>query len=165
MSSVHFAKQPFPLLDKTLITQLKKDALKADLGRSRICLHQNHDDPIQEMVIVHTSRSLDRPHRHEGKSISIMVLEGVLYIPIFDDKGKVINCFELSTSDSEKPFLIRLSLGEWYACVPKTDPVVIFESLGGPFKKGANFYPEWAPEDRVELAEFLRRSIEIQNVT
>ncbi|MBF0192932.1 MAG: cupin fold metalloprotein, WbuC family [Magnetococcales bacterium] len=161
MSATNFAKQPFALLDKTLISHLKKEAIKADLGRSRICLHTTHDDPIQEMIIVHTGRSLDRPHRHHGKSISIMVLEGVMRIPIFDDYGTVKNCFELSTISSGAPFVTRLSHGEWYACVPISDPVVIFESLGGPFSKGSNFYPSWAPEGGEELAKFLQRSVAI----
>jgi cupin fold WbuC family metalloprotein len=161
MSATHFAKQPFTLLDKTFIAQLKKDALKAELGRSRICLHPNHDDPIQEMIIVHSGRSLDRPHRHQNKSISIMVLEGVLRVPVFNDSGRVIKCFELSTMDSGSPFVTRFSLGEWYACVPMTDPVVIFESLSGPFSKGTDFYPEWAPDGGAELADFLQRSATI----
>ncbi|MBF0454440.1 MAG: cupin fold metalloprotein, WbuC family [Magnetococcales bacterium] len=158
MPSVIFSPQPFPLLDRKTLDLLKKEALTAELGRSRACIHRDHEDPVQEMVIVHSRRSLDRPHRHEGKSLSILVLEGVLRVPHFDAEGRVIRCFEMGTPASGLPFLTRFSLGEWYACVPMTDPVVIFEAMSGPFDKGGGFYPDWAPEGGDDLAAFLRRA-------
>ena len=155
MSSVIFSPQPFPLVGGDTLEKLKKEALKAELGRARVCIHVDHDDPVQEMVIVHSRRSYDRPHRHVDKSISILVLEGVLRVVYFDDRGGVKRCFELGDTASGKPFLTRFSQGEWYSCVPVSDPVVIFEAMRGPFDKSGGFYPEWAPEAGAELAEFL----------
>ncbi|MBF0156823.1 MAG: cupin fold metalloprotein, WbuC family [Magnetococcales bacterium] len=156
--SVVFAPQPRPLVDAAMLSRLKSAAEIAPLGRARLCLHRDHDDPVQEMIIVHTRRSWDRPHRHRRKSISIMLLEGRLRLPLFADDGQVITCLELGTMTSALPFMTRFSEGEWYACVPVTEPVVIYEALTGPFRKGEDFYPDWAPEEGPELAALLRRA-------
>ncbi len=156
LSPAVFSGQPLPLVDGRSLVAAKEAAARAERGRARICLHQDPGDPVQDMVIVHTARSFDRPHRHLDKSISILVLEGALLIPLFNDEGQVVERIELSEMGGDKPFLTRLSGVEWYSCIPLTDPVVIFESMEGPFEKDGDFYPQWAPPEGPELESFLR---------
>ncbi len=153
-----FTPQPQPLIDQERLEHIKKVARSSELGRARLCLHPDHDDPIQEMIIVHTRRSLDRPHRHRHKSVSIMILEGVLRVPVFNDDGSVRRLIVLGERQGNRPFLTRLSHGECYACVPETDPVVLHETITGPFSKAEGFYPEWSPEEPTALTAFLKRA-------
>jgi cupin fold WbuC family metalloprotein len=138
------------------MAMVKEAAAQAERGRARICLHKDPGDAVQDMVIVHTTRSFDRPHRHFNKSISILVLEGALLVPLFNDEGHVVERIELSEMGGDKPFLVRLSGTQWHSCIPLTDPVVIFESMEGPFEKDSDFYPQWAPPEGPELESFLR---------
>ena len=129
LSPAVFSGQPLPLVDGRSLVAAKEAAARAERGRARICLHQDPGDPVQDMVIVHTARSFDRPHRHLDKSISILVLEGALLIPLFNDEGQVVERIELSEMGGDKPFLTRLSGVEWYSCIPLTDPVNPWKAL------------------------------------
>ena len=161
-NEVIYCDEPSPVIGSDMLIRLKSAATRAKAGRARICLHGDHADPVQTMLIAHSIRSLDRPHRLLNRSVSILVLEGRLLLVVFDDTGRSIEHTELVAFGKKKPFLARLSQGEWFSCVPLTDPVVIFETIPGPFMKEPGFYPDWAPEGGEELRQFLTAAIKNQ---
>ena len=52
--------------------------------KCRICTHEDPNDILQEMFIVHTDKCFVRPHYHCDKEESIQVLEGMADLYFFD---------------------------------------------------------------------------------
>ena len=132
----------FFLEDRDIITithpdidKLKKAAAEASLRRSRCCLHQSHDDNVQEMVIAFCQDSNVPIHRHRNKSESFHIIEGKLEILFYDDQGNITERIEMGTFGTGLPFLYRLSSDKWHTVKPLSDFVVIHETTSGPFIK------------------------------
>ena len=115
------------------LEELKRKAAQAPRRRFRLCLHQSHKDPIQEMVIVFCKDSRVAPHRHVQKGESFLVLEGELDVVHFDDDGNVTKKVALGAPGSGKPFLYRFPGSDWNTVVPRSDFVVLHETSPGPF--------------------------------
>ena len=135
---------------------LKRSASKAALKRARICLHRDHGDAIQEMVIAFARGSYIRPHRHRDKVESIFIVEGALAVLFFDDAGAVTHRILLDREDANGTLMYRLSRDYWHTVIPLSEFVVIHEVTQGPFCKEDNYAP-WSPRDdeRAAVAEFL----------
>lgn len=132
-------------IDAALIEQLKRRADAAPLRRARLCLHQTHADPIQEMIIAFCKDSYNAPLRHLGKSESIDVLDGELAIVFFAEDGSVTRRVRMGPPQSGLPFLLRIYGGMWYTVVPLTEHVVTHECIEGPFNRDHTDVPPWAP--------------------
>lgn len=143
------------------LNQLKEVASKAPLRRARLCLHRDHRDKVQEMVIVFCKDSYVRPHRHLNKSESFHVIEGELLVVIFNEEGKVTKKIKMSPYGRDETFLYRLSTGLWHTVVPLSEFVVIHETATGPFIKDENNMANWAPDgnDTEEIRAFIFRII------
>ncbi|MEK0192464.1 WbuC family cupin fold metalloprotein [Microcoleus anatoxicus] len=148
MSAVLFvAQEEIIEVGHQQIAQLKQAAIEAPLKRSRICLHQDHSDQVQEMVIAFCKDSYIRPHRHLKKSESFHVIEGSLIVVFFDDNGEITRRVEMSSQGSRQTFIYRLSSSLWHTVVPRSEFVILHETTTGPFIKGDTEFPSWAPED------------------
>ena len=78
------------LLDEKLISKLKNLASKHPLKRSRICLHQNEEELVHEMIIVAKKDGIMEPHKHPFlKPESYHVIEGKLKVVIYDDDSTI----------------------------------------------------------------------------
>jgi len=124
---------PYVLLDQETITQLKHSAETAPIKRARVCLHQHHEDKIQEMVIALCRGTKVRVHRHPGRSESFHVVEGILEVLFFDDAGKELERLVLGEPSSGYPFLYRLNTSLWHSVVPVTEIAIVHETVAGPF--------------------------------
>ena len=91
------------------LNQVKQMAEQSPLRRARLCLHQDHNSLVQEMVIALSQDSYVRPHRHRDKSESFHVIEGRLAVLLFDDTGKLTRRVELGPPGSAQASLYRLS--------------------------------------------------------
>jgi cupin fold WbuC family metalloprotein len=127
--------------------ELKRAAAAAALKRARLCLHHDHADQVQEMVIAFRRDSYVRPHRHRGKTESFHVIEGELEVVFFDDGGRVTRRLRMGPPGSGRPFLYRLSSSLWHSVLPLSEFVIIHETTTGPFVKGETEFPPWGPED------------------
>ena len=72
------------------LLRIKEDAYASRLRRSRICVHESADDPVQEMIIAICQDSYIAPHKHVGKTESFHVIEGQADIYFFDACGKMM---------------------------------------------------------------------------
>ena len=63
-------------LDSDVIDQLCSMAAKTSRGRVRLCVHRDSSEEQQEMLIVHPRHAYVPPHKHLGKSESILILRG-----------------------------------------------------------------------------------------
>jgi cupin fold WbuC family metalloprotein len=128
------------------LSALKKAAAAAPLRRARLCLHQNHADEVQEMVIAFCRDTYNRPHRHRGKSESFHVIEGQVAIVFFDEEGRPTRQVHLGMPADGLPFLYRLASDRWHAVIPLTDHVIIHETTTGPFVPGQTEFAPWSPD-------------------
>lgn len=132
-------------IDVLQIEELKKAAVLDPLGRARICLHLDPDNPIHEMVIAFTTNSYSRPHRNVRNSKSYFIIEGNMLVLIFDNEGRITRKIELATASNKKPFFCRLNANCWHTVIAKSDTLVFLETNGGPFIKDDEEYASWAP--------------------
>ena len=142
------------------LVRLKRAASESPLRRSRLCLHRNNDDHVQEMVIALCKDVLFRPHCHLRKSESFHMIEGELYVLIFDGKGEIIRTVHMGPPGSGRRFFYRLNVSAWHAILPRSEYVIFHETTDGPFKPHdtPRFAP-WAPEEPEALRKFLEASL------
>ena len=134
MVNTQFSNDEVFILDESKIFELKKIALSHPLKRSRLCLHKDRNDPVQEMIIVAHKDSYIEPHRHPlNKPESYHIIEGVLEVKIFSDQGQVIKNFFLGDSSNLKIYRIEGNI--WHQPIPLSEWVIYHEVYTGPFDK------------------------------
>src|SRR3989338_2027561 len=74
---------------------LKAKAMENPRRRCRLCAHRTPDDALHEMLIVHTSATYVRPHKHPLKNESFHVIEGLMSVVIFDEEGRIRDVIEM----------------------------------------------------------------------
>lgn len=127
------SEEIFVLTDE-IIKKLKALAEKSELKRARICLHEDLDDLVHEMIIVSHVSSIIEPHKHPvGKPESYHVIEGQLGVEIFNDKKETLNSLVLSSM--EHPKMYRIMGDVWHRPRALTNWVVYHEVAAGPFNK------------------------------
>jgi len=155
MSLVEFNTERHVIkVDKERIAGLKSKARERPERKYRLCLHKGLDDPLHEMLIVQHRRNYIRPHRHPLKSETFHVIEGSLEVVLFDDNGVITENFSAS---AEELFLFRVDKDIWHTIIPVSDVVVVHEITNGPFSGNVDsLFPEWAPPDGEEAAEYVK---------
>ena len=127
-----FAIKDNVAIDNKIIKQLKN--LSQELGKKdiRICLHNNRDSNLHNMINLIYRREENIPHKHIDKSESYHIIEGRMIITIFDDKGTIKDECLLDEDDT---FLFRIGENTFHTTVPKTEYVIFHEVRPGPFPK------------------------------
>lgn len=143
------------------IDRLKAAAAASPLRRSRLRLHLANADPVQEMIIALCRDVLLRPHRHSKKTESFHMIEGDLYVLVFDDDGQVRQTVHMGPPGTGRVLCYRLCVSAWHAIVPRSEFVVFHESTAGPFRpdETPEFAP-WAPTGTEALRQFLESSLQ-----
>ena len=135
------------------IEELKRTAAKAELKRARICLHPDHEDDIQEMIIAFCKGTYLRPHRHQNKSESFHVMEGKLAVVFFDDNGTVVRRLILEAGKPSASFIYRLNRPLWHTVIILSETALIHETTNGPFVREEREFAPWSiPETDPDAA-------------
>jgi cupin fold WbuC family metalloprotein len=142
--SIFLSGQDFIQISQAQIEELKGMALQAEFKRARICLHPNHQDPIQEMIIAFCKGTYFRPHRHQNKSESFHMIEGKLAIIFFDDQGAVTRRVVLEAGKSTSPFIYRLNQSLWHTIVILSEFALVHEITNGPFVWEEREFAPWS---------------------
>ena len=127
--------------------QWKSLALANARQRIRLCAHSAASDSLHEMLIVHTSQTYVRPHKHLAKSESFHVMEGQADVVLFDDDGRVAQVIAMGDYASGACFYYRLAEPMYHGLVIRTSTFVFHESTNGPFDRSQTVFPTWAPAD------------------
>ena len=148
-------------INNELVDQIIGEAKQSQRHMSRLLMHFDHENPVQEMLIAMGRNCAVMPNRSVGQSESLQVVQGELLLIIFDDNGNVVKRVEMGPAESGKVFLYRLSSTPWHTMIPLTKMVVVHEALEGPFKQSSEPLPDWLPGDSESLKRFLKE-IEMQ---
>lgn len=125
------------IYDWELIEKLKFDALRSELKRARLLLHDSREEQIQQMLnVIHQSSQIEM-HRHPHyKSESYHIVEGTMRVNYWDAASGKFFVKDYSAERSEnKPLFGRHTNGIWHMPYSLTEWTVYLETYDGPFIK------------------------------
>ncbi len=156
MTAAIFKEGKYVLFSNDEISDLKVNTKQSSTGRFRHCLHQSHQDKIQEMIIGISSSSYCRPHSHpKGVSESYSIIEGILLVLFFDQNGSVS---EKVTLSKESTRVLRINSSMIHMPLALSEVTIYHETLTGPFQKNEIVnYASWAPSEErtIEAQEYI----------
>jgi cupin fold WbuC family metalloprotein len=157
-SEVFYTAEALALVGDTDVAALRDQAAENPRERSRLCLHENPDAPVHEMLIVHRKGVYVRPHRHSVKPESLLVLSGCVTAIFHDDEGRPARTVAMGPAGSGRAFYYRIPPGQWHSLLIDED-LVFMEVVQGPFAPGQSEFPAWAPDgaDPAAVQAFQQR--------
>lgn len=145
-NEVYYPSNEFVCITKNDFVELKKLSTQNPRQRVRFCAHQNPEDDIHEMFIVHTKNCYVRPHFHLKKAESLYVIEGQADLIIFNDNGEIIKIIKLSRNINNGFVYYRIEECTIHMLIIKSDYFIFHEVTKGPFKIEHTRFPAWAPK-------------------
>ncbi len=141
------------------IAALQTALAQSNRGRSRICAHRDASDALHEMLIVLSSASYIRPHKHSGKSESFHIIVGELDVVIFDDQGGIEDVVQMGCYASGRNFFYRLADPRFHSVLVRTATVIFHETTNGPFKREDTQFANWSPAEAEldAVADYVRQ--------
>jgi cupin fold WbuC family metalloprotein len=155
---VYYASASVATVGDDDIAFLKARAAANPRRRCRLCLHPAPSAVQHEMIIVHHRDAYVRPHRHERKSESLIVIEGEALAFTFDDAGAIASTIRLGAPGNGERFSYFMPAGTWHGLAILSEWLVFAEAAAGPFDAGATSFPAWAPDgnDVAQAAAYVR---------
>jgi len=152
-----FCKNSQVLINDVIINELKEVSRLHNNANCRVCLHTSPDSLHHDMIILERKDSYLRPHKHiYASGETFHVIEGVMAVLSFDDKGNVFDSPRLQKGD-----LYRISKGVYHALFPISDYIIYHENKVGPFLgQKDNIYADWSPEnDDLDGIKFYKKNL------
>ncbi|QPB82640.1 cupin fold metalloprotein, WbuC family [Pseudoalteromonas rubra] len=151
-----FNTSPHLAIGQEKIKELLLKAQSSGSNHYRLCLHQDTNSLIQEMIIVVLKGALFPVHKHPpGKSESIHLIDGELSTFLFDDDGTVIDIMHLS-SNSKNPnrsLIQRINGDIWHLPLCTSEYAIYHEIYAGPYDKEQDVaIPPWSPQPQEPTA-------------
>jgi len=144
---VYCSSQDITTLEKKDIHELIRLAEQTNRNRARFCSHGDPSMPVHEMFIVHPQSAYVRPHKHNGKSESMMVLAGEVDYVVFDEIGNIKDVTSMGNYNSGKPFYKSIDAGCYHSLLIRSEWLVFFEVTKGPFDRNDTVFGEWSPDE------------------
>ena len=129
------------------IVLLKDAAAQSPRRRCRLCFHADPQAAQQEMLIVMQRESYVRPHRHNGKVETLLVVEGAADALLFDANGALAARIGMSAPGDGGHFFYRMPPGLFHTLVFRSDWLVFVETTIGPFDPAMSESAPWAPAE------------------
>ena len=155
-SEVSYNTEKIFRFSNPLLKKIKKLAKKNKNQKFRICVHKSEKDLVQEMIVVHTSKTYVRPHKHLFKSESLYVIEGKATVIIFNQSGKILKFWEIGDIRSGLPFYYKMDKNIIHTFIFHSKYFVFKETTKGPFKKNHTFFPSWSPTNKKEGIKYIK---------
>jgi cupin fold WbuC family metalloprotein len=145
-AEVFYSEADITVTNRADIELLKSLSKGNSRRRVRLCAHENPENSLHEMVIVHERDTYVRPHKHLGKSESVHIIEGLVDVVIFDDGGQIERVICMGDYLSGKTFYYRISTPSFHTLIIRSDFVVFHETTSGPFDRKDTVFASWAPD-------------------
>lgn len=131
---VFYARNNLVSLSIQQIIMLKELATYRNLPIFRVCLHQDDECDIHEMLMVHTCPQKVEPHKQNKSSLSYHLYDGEIELSLHNDEGDVTWSTNLMSNSSASPKSVRLDAGVFRSMKSKSHYSVFLEVASGPFK-------------------------------
>ena len=145
-NEVEINQEEMVLIDKAWINRIKKLAQENSSGKYRTCIHQSEKDNVHEMLIIHSSDSYVRPHKHRINGESLQFIEGEGTVIIFNDDSSIKQVFKVGDPSSDNTFYYRMGKDLFHMLIIESEFLVFKETTKGPFIRENTIYPNWAPD-------------------
>jgi len=138
---------------------LKDKAEKNERERIRLCTHQDENDKLHEMLIVHKRGAYVKPHKHLNKSETVHIIEGKVDVIVFDESGNIVNVINMADYRSGNIFYYRMSVPLYHTLLIHSEFLVFHEITNGPFNRKDTVFASWAPDenDLSSIIDFLNK--------
>ena len=144
---VLFCRESITRIDRLDVQELIVLAKANSRERIRLCVHHSTNESIHEMLIVHSSNTYVRPHKHLGKPESFHVIEGTVDVIMFDENGDIREVIQMGNYGSDRMFYYRISAPIYHTLLIHTDFLVFHETTTGPFNRMDTVFASWSPEE------------------
>ena len=143
---IYYSPNSFPVLDDSMIELLKQVACSVSRRRARFCAHPSPDADQHDMLIVSHCETYVAPHRHLDKSETLLVLEGLVNVMLFDEQGGLEKVIKMGPASSGWPFFYRMPPHQFHSMSIESELLVFLESTKGPFRLDYREHAVWAPD-------------------
>lgn len=144
---VLYSEAAITSVNRSDVDLFKQQSSRNPRKRIRLCTHENPDDRLHEMLIVHERSAYVRPHKHPGKTESTHIIEGLVDVVMFDDDGQITQVISMGDYTSGKMFYFRMATPVFHTLIIRSDVLVFHETTNGPFDRRNTVFASWAPED------------------
>lgn len=134
--------------DAARCVQLLQAAAASPRLRSHELWHQDHQDPVQRMLIAAQPGTYFRPHYHTAQWEVLQIVHGVGESLLFSPDGVLTERIRLQAGD-----VLELPAGQCHA-LNAIEAFCFFEVKPGPFAEAV--IPAWAPEENSALKDAAR---------
>ena len=136
----------FTQLDSNIVELLKKKAQRSAFKRCRLCLHSDHSELFQNMLIAMSEKSYVVPQKHLEKDESLHFLEGEGTFFLYDESGKITESTPIGGYETGHNFIVHVPRGQYHNFVIETPWIVFQETTTGPFNLNLTINAPWAPK-------------------
>jgi cupin fold WbuC family metalloprotein len=130
---VYYAPSPPARISMQTILLLKELAAFRGLPVFRVCLHEDDDQQIHEMLMIHTSPSKTGPLRQNKTSLSYHIIEGAIEVLLHNAAGDVAERHQLDSEDDLAVRSIRLDANTFRTVRTVSPQAIFLEVASGPF--------------------------------
>jgi cupin fold WbuC family metalloprotein len=142
-NEVEYNQNKLFIVDKNWIKRIKKKAIKNISKKFRTCIHYSKKDLVQEMLIVHTKDTIVKAHKHKNKNESILVLEGIALVKVYDNQGNIKKIFKIGDYTTKYPFFYKMKKNTYHSFNFLTKFFIFKETTQGPFNKNETIFAKW----------------------
>jgi cupin fold WbuC family metalloprotein len=156
-NEVEMNQREILILDKAWVEKIKNMAVRNSSGKYRTCIHQSEKDNVHEMLIVHTSGTYVRPHKHRVNGESLQFIEGEGTAILFNEDGSIRQAFKVGDPSSDYAFYYSMTKELFHMLIINSEFLVFKETTKGPFIRENIIYPTWAPDGNndEEINEYI----------
>lgn len=159
-NEVYVAHDPIVILGDEDLAFIKEKALESPRHRARICAHEYSEDPLHEMFIALSKEAYVRPHRHQQKSESFHIIEGIVDVVLFEDDGQIHQIISMGPVNTGRACFYRLNNSRFHTLIIRSEILVMHEVTNGPFNHQLNEYALFSPsEGDIELVAKYSRQL------
>lgn len=130
---VAYINVPIRTLSYDDINMLIDKAKLNKSGRFRICMHNNPQDLLHEMLIALRNDVYYPPHRAINTEETHFILYGLATLYIYTDDGSIYHTFHMGANGSDRISYVRIPKNMFHCLIIESDVCVYYESKLGPF--------------------------------